>query len=208
MSASVPTGGGYNGPAWRATFGSQFNAMAFLVRQIIAGKAFSAVVTVQSVSPGEVGPVGIVSVQPMVNQIDGFGNQVPHGTIYNLPYFRLQGGTNAVIIDPVVGDTGVAVICDRDISIVKATGTISGPGSFRQNDWADGVYFGGFMNGTPTQYVQFTEGGINIVSAGTLDLTAAGAVTIQSGGTITLDGIVWDIHDHADPQGGSTGPPL
>ena len=199
-AGSISNSGGYAGPQWLQTGGSDFNAMAFLTRQIIAGKAFAAMVEVMSVSnAGSVAPVGVVSVQPMVNQVDGFGNQVPHGTIYNLPYFRLQGGANAIILDPVVGDNGLSVICDRDISIVKATKAVSGPGSFRQNDWADGCYFGGFLNGDPENYVQFSAGGINIVSTGTIN--------IQSGSTITLNGIVWDSHIHPDPQGGVVGPP-
>lgn len=218
MSATVPTSGGFVGPAWLQTFGSQFNAMSFLTRQIIAGKAFAAMVQVKLVSTtGALAPAGMVSVQPMVNQIDGLGNQVPHGTIYNLPFFRLQGGVNAIILDPVVDDIGLAVICDRDISVVKATGKVSGPGSFRQNDWADGCYFGGFLNGTPENVVQFQGGNINVIATGTiglfpsadLNIVAGGNVTISSGsGTITLDGIVWDTHDHEDPQGGVTGPPI
>lgn len=182
----LPTGGGYAGPAWYLTHGSGFNAMAFLVRQIVAGKTFGALVKVIAVNgPGGVNPPGTVAVQPLVNQIDGLGNQVPHGTVFGMPWFRLQGGTSAIILDPKVGDIGAALICDRDISNVKANKATSGPGSWRQNDWADGLYFGSFLGETPTQGIEFADGGINIFTNGTIALsTDAGNVSITTAGTI------------------------
>ena len=205
----LPTGGGYAGSAWYLTGTSTFNAISFLVEQIIAGKAFCAMVTVKSVTGGGVtGTPPVVSVQPMVNQIDGLGNQTPHGVVYSLPCFRLQGGAGAVVLDPVVGDTGVAVICDRDISNVKATNTVSGPGSWRMNDWADGCYFGGFLNAAPTTYVGF---GVN-----SLSLVTPSATVIINNGTIATTGVlmnngsvVGSTHFHLAPSGGGdTGPPL
>jgi hypothetical protein len=195
-----PAGSGYVGQSWLQTGGTSFNALSFLVHQIIAGKAFAALVKVLTVTGGGTGQPPLVAVQPMVNQVDGFGNQVPHGTIYNLPCFRLQGGVGAVILDPAVGDIGQAIICDRDISAVKATGAIGGPGSFRHNDWSDGCYFGGFLNVAPTAYVQITAAGINIVAPGQ-------AVAITSA-TLTHNGVnVGSTHEHSDPQGGDTGVP-
>ena len=70
---------------------------------------------------GGVEPVGFVDVHPMVAQVDGKGQPTPHGVIYGLPYIRVQGGSNAVILDPQVGDIGLAVFCAQDISKVKAT---------------------------------------------------------------------------------------
>ena len=203
---------GYSGQRGNFTGGSQLNATAFLIRQIIAGKAFAAVVTVKRVTnAGGITPAGVVAVQPMVNQIDGRGNQLPHGTIYNLPYFRLQGGANAVIIDPAVGDIGLSVICDRDISSVKATRAVSGPGSRRQNSHADGLYLGGFLNGVPTQFVAFSATGILMSSPTKVTITAP-AVQINS--TVTVSGDViaqgthLHTHIHPDPQGGVTGAPI
>jgi hypothetical protein len=51
------------------------------------------------------------------------------------------------------------VICDRDSSAVKASKDIANPGSYRRFDLADGMYFGGFLNGTPDQYVRFFDTG-------------------------------------------------
>ncbi len=199
MTDTIPTNGGYAGAAWLQTGGSQFNELDFMVRQIIAGKAFAAMVQVRSVQAGGTSQAGTVSVQPMIGQVDGLGNIIPHGTIYGMPYMRVQGGTNAVIIDPAVGDIGLAVICDRDTSIARATGAMAGPGSLRQNDWSDGMYIGGFLNGAPTQFVQFAAGGINITSPGTISLSA--------GGGTFIDGRKFLTHEHSGvtPGTGNTG---
>lgn len=164
---------GYKGDANLFSAASQFNSISFLVNQILNGKNVAGLVQIKAVTnTGGLSPVGFVDVQPMVNQLDGNGNAIPHGTIHNLIYFRLQGGANAVIIDPQVGDIGFAVFADRDISAVKATKAIGNPGSSRRADMADGAYFGGFLNGTPTQYIQFSAGGISVTSPTKITLTA------------------------------------
>lgn len=145
-----------------------------MLRNLLGTMRTVTVVQVVAVAPGAVGPVGYVDVLPLINQIDSAGNSQPHGVIYNLPYFRLQGSQSAVIIDPAVGDIGIAVFSDRDMSSVVANRAAknpqSNPGSRRRFDMADGIYIGGILNGTPLQYVQFlpNNGGINLVSPGTV----------------------------------------
>jgi phage baseplate assembly protein gpV len=148
---------------------------------------------------------------------------VPHGTIYSVPYFRLQGGANAVILDPQVGDIGIAVFAESDISSVKAAKAQANPGSARKFDMADGLYLGGFLNGTPSQYVQFSASGITLLSPSAVTIQAptvtiqAPTITLsgqvnQSGGTIaasqdvTVSGLSILSHTHTDPQGGTVGP--
>lgn len=165
---------------------SEFNSTWFLVRQFLATVRGAAVVQIKSVTnSGGVSPIGTVDVLPLVNQLDGLGNSTPHGTIYGLPYARVQGGTNAVILDPVVGDIGIAVFCDRDISAVKATKAQANPGSFRRNDWADGVYLFTITGGTPQQYVEFTSTGITITDK------SGNIITMASAG-ITINGVLFD----------------
>jgi hypothetical protein len=104
--------------------------------------------------------------------LDGAGNSFSHGIIVQLPVFRLQGGKNAIIIDPVVGDIGLAIFCDRDISSVVATKAQANPSSSRMNDMSDGIYFGSLLGPAPTQYVAFTAAGIKIVSPTAIELDA------------------------------------
>jgi hypothetical protein len=153
--------------------GSDLDAQSFLVSQIINRLATTAIVKVVKVSnAGEVAPVGTVDIICLVNQVDGDGNPTEHGIIHNVPYFRLQGGTNAIILDPQVGDVGISVFCSRDISAVKRTKSSANPGSSRKYDWSDALYVGGILNGAPSQYVRFTQTGINVVSPTKITLNA------------------------------------
>ena len=121
---------------------------------------------------GGVSPVGFVDIQPLVNQLDGAGVAIPHGTIYKCPYARLQGGPNAIILDPQVDDIGIAVFAERDISSATANRSTANPGSQRRFDMADAMYLGGVLNGEPTQYVQFSDAGITISSPSAVKLEA------------------------------------
>lgn len=163
---SYPNKGiGYRGIQEPNSAGDAFNAQSFLVRSILSRIATSTLVQVVAVTnAGGVEPVGFVDVRPMVNQIDGIGNAVPHGVIFRCPYQRIQGGVSAVILDPAVGDIGAAVFTSSDISSVIANRAVSNPGSRRKFDLADCLYLGGHLNAAPTQYVQFSAAGIAIHS--------------------------------------------
>lgn len=171
---------GYYGTQQVNSATAEYNAMLFVVSQILAGRHHVAIVRViAATSAGQLAKPGTVDVQPMVSQLDGMGNAVPHGVVNGLPYVRLQGGTSAFILDPAVGDIGLALFADRDVSTVKNTGNFAAPGSLRQNDMADGIYLGGLLNGAPTQYVQFNADGITISSPGAIVLVAP-TVTIDA----------------------------
>src|ERR1700751_1341202 len=132
---------GYNGSPRTGSASADFNATTLLVQSLMSGVATATLVKVQGVTnAGGVSPVGFVDIQPMVNQVDGIGTAVPHGTIFKCPYQRIQGGANAIILDPQVGDIGVAVFADRDISSATTNKAPSNPGSERRFDMADGLY--------------------------------------------------------------------
>ena len=159
------------------------NNLLFVVQQALAKVQTASVVKVIACSnAGGVSPVGTADVQILVNQISGQGNPTPHLTMYGLPYLRIQGGANAVIIDPQAGDIGIAVFASRDITNVKKTKAQANPGSFRTHDFSDGMYLGGLLNGTPSQYLQFSGSGIALVSA-TEVKAAAPAILLSNGGT-------------------------
>lgn len=142
-----------------------YNNMAFVIGQMLTRVQTAMPVQIIScTNTGGLSPVGFVDVLPLVQQIDSNGIPMPHTTVYNLPYFRLQGGSNAVIIDPQPGDIGIAVFASRDISGVKSAKGQSVPGSHRTFSFADGMYIGGILNGIPSQYVQFSASGIRIHS--------------------------------------------
>ena len=185
---------GYQGTLTELVGRGEFNQLSFVVQQIMNKANHATLVQVVGVAPGNVGPVGTVNVTPLVNMVDGQGNAIPHGIIYTLPYLRLQGGQNAIIIDPQVNDIGLCVFADQDISTVKATLAAAIPATHRRNDWADGLYIGGMLNGTPNQYLEFSSTGINVVTPGDLVMTVSGNLTANVTGTATIAAPTVDIH--------------
>jgi len=189
---------------------SDASRMHYLISAMLTRVRTAQPVKVLSVSnDGGVATVGTVSIQPLVSQMDAEGNTTPHGTIYNVPYLRLQGGSNAVILDPKVGDTGIAVFCDRDISRVKVaannalpgTAMAAGPGSARKHDMSDAIYLGTIIGSAPTTYVQVNDSGIthaaplvNVTKNLVVGNGATGSFTAASGQIITVkDGIIINI---------------
>lgn len=199
----------YKGAQSPSSAASDFDLFTFIATQILNRASTATLVQVKAVTnSGEVSAVGMVDVQPMVAQLDGYGNATPHGIVHDLPYFRLQGGANAVIMDPKVGDIGIAIFADRDISSVKAKKSAGLPGSRRRFDMADGLYVGGFLNGVPSQYIQFTAAGISVVSP-TKVFIQAPDVEIQST-TLAHNGVnIGSGHKHGGvtPGGSDTGIP-
>jgi len=173
---------GYVGHADITSGNDDYNQIAFVVKQMLGKMCTTALVRVTAVTnAGEIAPVGYVDAIPMVHQIDGAGNVTPHGTLLKLPYARMQGGANAIIMDPSVGDIGVAVFASRDISSVKATKADAGPGSWRRHDWQDGLYIGHVLNGTPSQMVRFSATGIDLVTPAKVTITAANIMLDEAG---------------------------
>ena len=156
-------------------FDSEQNGLNFAIQQAMLKMQTSLPVRVMAVRNAGLAPVGQVDIQVLVDMVDGQGNTVQHGTISNVPYFRLQGGTNAVIVDPSPGDIGMACFCSRDISAVKSVKDAAPPGSWRSHDFSDALYLGGFLNGTPTSYIQITDGGILVHNTSGVKLGDTGA---------------------------------
>lgn len=198
---------------------SEYNSLDFHIRQALGNVRTAVTVKVIAVHGGGVGAAPTVDVQPIVNQIDGQGNQTPHGVIYGRPCTRNQGGGNAIINDPSVGDIGHLVISDRDISAATSNeGKQSNPGSFRMHDMADGVYHGAMLNpGNPNQSVQFTDGGLKIfdkngniieMKAGSIlvtgNLHVTGEIVAGFGGG---DAVNVQTHTHPTTPPGPEAPP-
>lgn len=210
---------GYFGQRGLTDSNDDVNSTSFIIRQHLNQVRTSVPVKIIAVHGGGVGPAPTVDVQPMINQIDGQGNQTPHGIVYGIPTTRNQGGGFAVINDPKVGDVGHMIISDRDMSALKANnGAQSNPGSLRTHSMADGVYMGKMLDdSTPTQYVQFNDDGVTIsdkngnvfemksggVNLTTTKLTVTGDVVIGPTAISFLD----HVHVNVTPGGGTSGPP-
>lgn len=221
---------------------TQSNANSFNINNLGGASELQAIMmgVMGSINTGELvkvlsieegfGPVGFCSVVPLTYKLDGDNTKVTRGIIHNVPFFRLQGGRSAFIVDPQVGDIGFCGICSRDISMVKRIRSFAAPNMQRNSDIADAVYMGGFLNGTPQQYVQLWSDGIVIktpntinvyaermdIEAKVVNINASEGVTINGlsiagNGTLTLaNGIVMDTHIHTqgNDSGGNTEQPV
>lgn len=183
---------------------TEYATIQFVVQSILSRVATATLVRVDScTNNGGLSPWGFVNVQPVISQVSGNNVAVQHGKLFRLPYLRLQGGTNAVIIDPAPGDVGLAVFCARDIGAAKDQGNLdqikSGvilgvpPSSGRQYSMADGIYVGGMLNAQPVQYVRFSSGGVEIVSptkitlqAPDVEIIASDTVSVQATTSVTV----------------------
>ena len=204
----------------------EYNQLHYAVSKLLNDIQTATLVKVVScTNSGGVSPVGFVDVLPMVFMIDGAGQSIPHGECFNVPYLRIQGGANAIIIDPAVGDIGICVFASRDISKIKRVKVPSPPDSYRKFDYADGLFLGGVLNSTPTQYIQFNGSGVTIVAPTVTingNLVVSGTITGQSSSENTFNGKIhainglyqgsvnFNTHVHGGVTGGSddTGVPV
>lgn len=193
------------GQQTNADVATEWATLQFVIRQILSRVATCALVKVVScTNSGGVSQVGFVNVQPVIPMVDGKGVVWPHGVLYRLPYIRVQGGANAVILDPEPGDLGLAWFASRDISAAKSddgraslqgSATSIPPGSERQFDMSDGLYMGGVLNGIPAQYVRFAAGGVTVLSPSKVTIQAP---TIElKGDVVQTDGDVSFSNDVA-----------
>lgn len=177
---------------------SEVGLMEYIINAALSGLRTAIPVQVISVSNnGGLSPIGTVNLQPLISAVDGSGNLWPHGVITNVPYMRIQGGANGIILDPQINDIGIATVCDRDLSTVQNVGVkinpttghnfTSAPGSTRKNDMSDMVYLMTIIGAAPTQYVQFNSTGITITSPTTVTINAT---DIKINGKLTVTGDV------------------
>lgn len=159
----------------------------FIIGRMLGRVHTAQLVRVLAVRP-TAGKVGFVDVLPLVQETDTARKVIQQSPIYNVPFTRYQGGPSAVVLDPAVGDIGIATFAECDITSVKAT-TQQGPAATdRRHDIADGLYIGGVLNPEPTQYVRFQPeaGGIDIHTPASINITAGEAITLDAGEAITL----------------------
>lgn len=185
------------------TAGSEYNALQFMIQNAMSGISTAIPVQVQAVN-------GLfVDVLPLVSNVDGYGQAVEPTTLFHLPVFRYHAGVGAVILDPVVGDKGLAVFAQADSSNVQ-TGTDAPqqPGSFRKHSMSDGFFLGGFHNAAPSVYIEIKQDGNVVINAPAgLTVTSPSATfsgTMDIAGDCTIGGISFLSHVHGGVENGSS----
>ncbi|EKD9930515.1 phage baseplate protein [Escherichia coli] len=179
---------------------SEAESLRYIFERLLAGCYFVEPVMVQAVR-GKA-PNLVVDVLPLVSGRDQTGNQIPGSTLYDIPVWRLQRGNSAVIMNPVVGDIGIIAVCDRDISQIRSSRAESVPASQRTHSKSDAVYLGGVLNTPPSQFVEFTDNAIKIVSPNAVDVTAPDVTINASNGVIMNTPVLKVSGDIIDNAGG------
>ena len=157
---------------------SQFNSLITNVNTAIPCK----VVAIEKQEQRGVNIVGFVDIQLMIEQTNGQKKGNETAIICNVPYIRIQGGTNAVIIDPEINDLGVAIFSSRDITNFKEARRQTPPATWRKFSISDAIYIGGIRNQKPVQYIHFRNDGIEIYSPKRVHITTP-TVLIDSDNT-------------------------
>lgn len=180
---------------------SHDKAQAFAILSLLRATVRTAeLVTVQAVYQETL----TVDVRPLVLGVTDSGQSVAQTPIYGVPYLRIQGGLNAVICDPAVGDLGLVVVASRDSSAAVAARASATPPTDRAYSLSDAFYFGGFLNATPTQFVEFLPdgGGIKLVTPANITLQAGGDVSIISNALLHNGVNVGATHTHGGVTAG------
>ena len=137
---------------------SQFNSLITNVNTAMPCK----VVAIEKQEQRGVNIVGFVDIQLMIEQTNGQKKGNETAIVCNVPYVRIQGGTNAVIIDPEINDLGVAIFASRDITNFKEARRQTPPATWRKFSISDAIYIGGVRNQKPVKYIHFRNDGIEI----------------------------------------------
>ena len=182
------------------------NMLGYVFSRLIGNMTFVKIVRVIGVNTSD----GVVDLEGLLYTVNANGESLNDGGRYfSIPYLRLQRGSSAVVMNPVIGDVGLMVCCDRDITGIKDNKNASVPVSNRLHSAADGVYLTSIacLSETPTQYVEFHDAGIDIKSPGIVNIN--GMKILPDGRLQLVDGSIVDGHRHGGViSGGDDTDPL
>lgn len=161
-------------------FVDDYNALIYIINSIVNKVKTLELVRVLEVNSG----THELTVIPIIKDANSEGNAIENSPTYGVKYIEWQYGINSIIATPVVGDIGVCLISHKDISNIES-GLV---GSFRKFCESDSIYLGGLkgFNQTPTQFIEFTDSGINITSPTDLTINANNA-TINATTSATVN---------------------
>ena len=175
----------------------QINSVLQKINTVFLGRIIS-------VKSGGVNGSKTVTAQPLICQIDANGNALPSPKLVEIPHYRVQAGTGAIILDPKVGDIGVFVCCKRDSSNVKnGVSDPQVPASFRSFDLADSIMIATIHTGAADTYIHIIpENGEIIIKAPSSLTVNTAAATINASGSTAINSPETTISGHVTIRGG------
>lgn len=150
---------------------NDYNSLIFIIRQQLLGLNTAEIVRVEAINEDNT-----LDVLPLLNLADAQGTFQNSSVIFNIPYIKIQGGKNLIDIKPEVGDIGIVIYCQRDISNILTSKTQSNPASNRSYSCSDGIYIASIMslNQQPENFIKVDADGINITSKTNVTINATG----------------------------------
>lgn len=169
---------------------NKYNSLIFMIRQQILGMNTAELVQVKTVNADNT-----VDVLPLLRLATAQGNYQDTSVIFNIPFIKIQGGKNLLDITPEVGDIGLVVYCQRDISNIILSKAQANPASNRSYSCSDGVYVASIMslNQQPENFIKVNSEGVNITTAANVAVNASKATIncdLQVNGQITASDII------------------
>lgn len=132
--------------------------------------------------------------------------------ITNVPILCFRAGAFMITLPITVGDQGILLVCDRDISNLKAKGGAKQPqASLRRFNLSDGIYLP-FLPNAQNKAADYSTSAM-VVTDGATKMTFDASGTIKvTGGDVTVDNISVKNHTHpisvpSTPYSGDTGAP-
>lgn len=117
-----------------------FEIFSLFVRQYLG----SWLATVQPVEIASIGESNrFVNVKPLIEQYDSTNELIPiteTDVVYNIPVMQPLGANGEMSFNPSVGDKGLLIAGNFDISNYKKTQNTAPVGSSRSFNWSDGFF--------------------------------------------------------------------
>lgn len=172
-----------------SAYGSDFNAEDFRIRSLIKRCISTAIpVRVDVVDrPADGSGAVYVDATPLICETAADGTALEPVSIPRLPFFRYQHGTAAVICDPKVGDVGLAIFAQQDVSLLDGGNQPQPPGSFRSFDMSDGFYLGGFWGQKPETFIHLEDTGHITITAPQAVTVNTATATVNASDSVKLD---------------------
>lgn len=123
-----------------------------------------------------------VDVTPLVSQLSANKDALEHSIIYDLPYINLQASLATLIITPVVGDMGLCIYAQNDVSGVQASKDSAPPTSLRTFDYSDGCFIGmiSAIAPNPITYIELKDEQIKLLVGNSVITLVDGKITLDS----------------------------
>lgn len=176
------------------TLGKQTNNLSVLIELLKKNIFFNLNVCLPATVTKYNSSNNTVSLQPAIQVVLTDNTFLDMPQIFDIPVLELGGKGLSVKIPLQVGDTGIVIFCDRDITLFKQEKKNTQPNTLRKHDLSDGIFIPmkfGNSGASSNISIESSDGNtkFEVTSSG---ITIKGNVTIDgtvtSSGDITTDG--------------------